>query len=661
MDATLQPKNFIDPDTFVSTMEQRWNTELNNVSSPVLKDVWRTICNTFNHSIQNSLNPGAKWQILNPPAGSGKSQGAAVYCSLLAKKNAELPLESQVGVLIVTRFVDDCNATALLINILSGLDTAITNHSDLAVRPTDLEMASKPILVVTHAAYLKSLEDLQGGRWTSFTQWHGGQRELTIVDESLTNVVEESILNENNLRFVNRYLSSDIAKQYPTQVKAVQYLIDEVFVRMSEKESSEGESTNKPVWSQSRAQANGFKQMPTDYKMGGLRELMSTLDYARLDGQKQDAFYTQHRAAKVDAVLKDIEAVFSRFAWYQKQGKFHSLNSSRLIIPEGLPAPCVLDATANQQMLWQLLEDRAQLVPTPVGSRNYKNVKLFIATLRDTGKNATNEKAATRFPKIMKYLQDNGGVNRKVLFVTHKDSTHHALKYKPDLKEFYVGHWGALDGKNEWKECDTVVIASLMFRPTTFGTNVFLAAQGDQPKEWFDRPAWRDYTNIKETIEAKQIANDVIQAVNRIVCRTVNDAEGNCPNAEVYLVLPTDAKGNQILSAIEAEMPGIGVCPWKDALDDEAKAVIRKGSSHEVLLNFIENLSYGDIPMSLVRSEVGLSLDSFKKLGATLKDPEHILTKTLAGMNTFYVSELSAGRAAKSYLTKKPPPSEVMQ
>jgi hypothetical protein len=653
MDATIQTKAFIDVDTFVSAMEQRWNTDLNNISSPVLKGVWKAICNTFNNSIENSLTPGAKWQILNPPAGSGKSQGAVVYCSLLAKKNAELSLESQVGVLIVTRFVEDCGSTAFLINQLSGLNSAITNHSELVVRPTDSEMASKAILVVTHAAYLKSLEDLQGGRWTSLTQWDGGQRKLTIVDESLTNVVEESILNENNLRFVNRYLSSDIAKKFPTQVKAVQYLIDEVFVRMSDKELGDG--AGKPVWSQSRAQANGFKQMPTEYKMSGLREVMSNLDYARLDGQKQDAFYTQNRASKVDAVLKDIEAVLSRFAWYQKQGKFHSLNSSRLIIPEGLLAPCVLDATANQQMLWQLLEDRAQLVPIPVGSRNYKNVKLFIATLRDTGKNATNEKAATRFPKILKYLQDNDGVNRKVLFVTHKDSTHHALQYKPDLKEFYVGHWGALDGKNEWKQCDTVVIASLLFRPTTFGTNIFLAAQGDQPREWFDRPSWRDYTNIKETIEAKQIANDVIQAINRIVCRTVNDVEGNCPNAEVYLVLPTDAKGDQILSAIEAEMPGIEVCPWKGALDDEAKAVIRRGSSHEALINLIENLPYGDIPMSLVKSEVGLSLHNFKKLGATLKDTNHILTKTLASMRTFYVSDGTTGRGAKSYLTKRPP------
>ena len=47
--------------------------------------------------------------------------------------------------------------------------------------------------------------------------------------------------------------------------------------------------------------------------------------------------------------LKSVQAICSRHAWYSRKGKFDTLNSSRLLLPEPFPVHVVaLDATAGQ-------------------------------------------------------------------------------------------------------------------------------------------------------------------------------------------------------------------------------------------------------------------------------------------------------------------------
>jgi hypothetical protein len=96
---------------------------------------------------------------------------------------------------------------------------------------------------------------------------------------------------------------------------------------------------------------------------------------------------------------------------------------------------------------------------------------------------------------------------------------------------------------------------------------MFCALQGAQDDEWLQSPEWKQYKNVRKTMEQRQMSVSVIQAANRICCRQVIDAEGHCPPADIFIVLPRDALGGAVLDDIKADMPGIKVTDWAFALD----------------------------------------------------------------------------------------------
>lgn len=647
MDTLMSSKGVVCPQEFVATMETRWTEKLGNKGSSKLRELWAIIAQTFNRSIKDSQSIDSKWRVLNPPTGSGKSQGTAVYCSLLAKHNQAN--SEKIGVLIVTRLIDDANGMASLINELSGSEVAIANHSDVKLSAEIIK--SFDILVVTHASYLKSLEDIEGHKWSNMINWEHGNRKLTVIDETLANIVDQHVVSDNDIRMAHRYFDFKIEEGFPSQVQAVRTLLD-VFTKISAlSKQHEDNKSARTVWSSVHKKKLDF---PKEFKMEALREYMLRLPYDILDGLKSDPLYQQRKANQIDKILRDIEAIYSRWAWYQKSGEYHLLNCSRLIVPRNLPAPVVLDATAKQQILWSLLEDRAEIISTPSGVRSYKNVKLHVTTAKGVGKTSAKEAMPLRLPRILSNLERYQQKPSKVLLITHKSVEHLAMNYKPDLEEYHVAHWGAVDGRNDWRHCNKAVITTLPYRGATYGYNMFFALQGLQDTEWFKNPIWKDILNVRDFIESKQIATDVIQGINRIACRTVIDDEGNCPEVDAYIVLPKNKLGNEVLEAIKDEMPDISISDWDIDLKDETKLdyKIRKGSSHEALITLMKNRDIGETNINLVTKELNLTQHSAKKLKRTLSDSEHTLSKTLAYLGCHYIS-IGNGKSTKGVILKR--------
>ncbi|MEY9405311.1 hypothetical protein ABIF65_011575 [Bradyrhizobium japonicum] len=146
--------------------------------------------------------------------------------------------------------------------------------------------------------------------------------------------------------------------------------------------------------------------------------------------------------------------------------------------------------------------------------------------------------------------------------ITRKSEGAKSWVEKLNFRECSVGHWGAVDGSNTWQDCDTAVILGLPYMPQTWATNMFCALQGAQNDKWLQSPEWKQFKNVRKEMEQRQMSVSVIQAINRICCRHVIDAEGNCPPADIFIVLPQDAMGEAVLDAIKADMPGIAVRQW---------------------------------------------------------------------------------------------------
>lgn len=129
---------------------------------------------------------------------------------------------------------------------------------------------------------------------------------------------------------------------------------------------------------------------------------------------------------------------------------------------------------------------------------------------------------------------------------------------------------------------------------------------------------------------------------------TRHDAEGHCPPADIFIVLPQDAMGDAVLDDIKADMPGINVTPWDFALDPAKEKKPRGGSSHTRLIDYMSKLKAGMVSLSIVQHDLHLS--SVKKLRETLNNDERPTTQALREMDVSYIP--GVGRGSKSYLVK---------
>ena len=125
----------------------------------------------------------------------------------------------------------------------------------------------------------------------------------------------------------------------------------------------------------------------------------------------------------VDEILQDVEAMFASFAYYYKSGEQHSINGATYLLPPGLPGAVILDATANNDLLYKLLEDRVHVATIPANVRDYSNVTVHVArTSSGLGKSVANDTKHLRLPRLAKYLSETVAPERSVFLCVHKHS-----------------------------------------------------------------------------------------------------------------------------------------------------------------------------------------------------------------------------------------------
>lgn len=632
----------VPPLEFVSAMNDHWTQTLHMPSSGCLHSLWETMGNVFERSIiENISERDARWEVLQPPTGSGKTQGACLYSAMQAKRNRDAQSNLKpVGVLLVTRLIKQADDLAAQVNAMAGADVAVAHHS---MSGTDADHIGRfDVLVVTHQAFVNAAEDLASTAWSRLVQWKEGHRLLTIVDEALANVVEENKVTLENLQFLLGCVPFDVAQAHPDQVKLVEALKD-TLVRQAQSDTNDGAA--KLMWRDGGASA-ALNTHPAAMKP--LREAMRRVKY---DRRIREGTTKRNITKLVDDTLASVQALTDRWAYYARIGKDHSLNSSTLTVSYAVPGAVVLDATASQNFLWELFQGRAQIEPVCAGARNYRNVTLHVARAKGVGKTTMEKTFAARYARLLEALEAQLGSDRSVFVCVHKDYEHSAESFKHPFKRVGFGHWGAVDGRNDWKDYDTAVLFGLPYRDLIWPTNVFFALQGVQDDAWLKSPAWNGYTNVRRLMQQRQMSVEIIQAINRIRCRKVVDENGGCDPANVFIVLSADSMGDAILTDIKADMPDIDVVPWSFEMDGPKVLRPREGSAHAGLITLMRNTEPGEcVPMTAVQRALGLKPRGMDKLRAVLRNASHATCKALHEIGVEYVS--GRGRGAKSFLVK---------
>ncbi|WP_456822726.1 hypothetical protein [Bradyrhizobium sp. USDA 4502] len=601
-------------------------------------------------TVESASGVQSPWRILQPPTGTGKTQGTCVYAAMQADLNREAEGTSlkPVGILIVTRLKDDADNIQNTVNALAGRAVAVANHSGSYA--TTEQLHASDVVVITHTAFIKAKRETKGRDWKTWDRlvsWRGGERHLTVIDEALANVVDESNATTENLGLVISLIPPELRSAFPQQVGVLEQ-VHRVLVAFAD--SDDHASPMALIWGE------GGAPVAVDFTPFVLA--MSALPYDKIVYARSNTKDRTRLAERVAETIAAVQTCLEQFAYYSRSGDWHSINTASLAVPLDAPGPVVLDATARANFLWDLFEERHDPIPVPSHARDYSSVTLHVARGGAVGKNTMTDRINERLPRIKKGLEEAIGPERAVFLCVHKDVEAVITKKaknggkswveKLPFRECSVGHWGAVDGRNTWQDCDTAVILGLPYLPQTWATNMFCALQGAQDDKWLQSPEWKQYKNVRKEMEQRQMSVSVIQAINRICCRHVIDCEGHCPPADVFIVLPKDAMGDAVLDDIRADMPGIKVTGWDFALDAPKEKKPRVGSSHVRLISYMETQDAGPVSLSIIQRD--LQLSSVKKLRETLNSSEHPTTQALREMGVSYLPGI--GRGSKSYLVK---------
>jgi hypothetical protein len=569
------------------------------------------------------------------PTGSGKTEGTCVYAAHQADRNVNHP--NPVGVLIVTRLIADADKVAAKINLLAGRSVAVAHHSEN--KQSASAMAEYDVLVITHQAFMNAAEAFgahEPDRWNVLHSWSRGTRSLNIVDEALANAVDHNEATSNDLDVVLRAVPHALRKSHFLGISILEKL--KVFLVGKEKPQAPGSESMKMLW-------NAGSTTCSD-QIRQLREAMCAVQF-------DPALYNEDALETVVGILEDVEVMLDGYAYYCRSGAQHSLNSSRYLLPHGMPGIVILDATAHSNLLYSLLEGTVYVVPVPGGIRDYGNVTLHVArTVAGLGKTKMKETKHLRLPRLAKELAKEIGPGRKVFLCVHKLAKDLAATYSTEAVPLNIGWWYAVDGSNAWADCDVAVIFGLPYMDPRRAINSVFAVNGPQDDAWLQSPPTHSKNaNILDVLMQRDVSASVVQAINRIQCRRIIDMEGRCTKSDVYIVLPKDWRGDAITEDICANMPGIRVVPWDFEPDGPKVYAARSGSAAEAVIGLMRDRRPGQISLPHVQRELSLSKKQTDRLKEALRLPTSNLTSALREIGVIYRSE-GRGCKARSFLLK---------
>lgn len=618
------PKAGVPQHLHADLMRSRWITHGNTLTAPLL-DTWRSICETLNAKVRNYGRPEQRdWYVCCPATGTGKTESLIAYASLFPK------YVKHTGMLIVTRLKVTADEMRDTINTLAGETVAVSCHTSNDFPEEDLK--HYPVAIITHAAFTRALEwsGNRRSKWELFTAFGSTDRGLIVIDEAI-DLLNIARLSEDELSRLVGAIPRTAREQWPD---AVHYLEDLLVSLRAWTDAVKGKGVASQVI-QDEGQA-AFKRLFME--IPSFAELKTFMESHRYYGSAKRGTGTDannYAAKDFGRIISEVAALAQNFMLYHASGKRTTFNTAHCILPDDARGCVVLDATAQTNRIYDVMarEDglMVHVARPPAGARSYRNLRVKVARVEATGKgyltgtdhagNSIGEKEAQR---LLRWMES--GIDPKqhaeVFLACHMDNEHHFAGQ--DLPfTLKTAHYGAIDGRNDFRHCTAAVIFGLPFRDPIDASLSFFALQGVQSDEWLrdeTRRRFAEFEDIKQELWLGWTVTSLVQTVNRIATRRVINEHGDCPPCELFLMLPKGLNGDVILRRLMEQLPDAPLpMPWEFATVSTRKPRKRKANHRESLKVFIQNMQTGArFAASTVQQTLGIS--SPARWQATLKE-----------------------------------------
>ncbi|MET0531802.1 MAG: hypothetical protein ABW003_26300, partial [Microvirga sp.] len=336
--------------------------------------------------------------------------------------------------------------------------------------------------------------------------------------------------------------------------------------------------------------------------------------------------------------MKRIGAAFTT-----KSGNVVTISASEPAIPDDIGG-IILDATASKDKRYELLPERMSIIGPSQKLRTYSKVTLWVSRGHQVGKHHLAKNASKDWPAVAYSVSLLRRDDKDVLVCCHKDAEDAIREAVTNLGLYYTAHYGNITGKNDWYRSSTVVICGLPYLNPIVPTQICAALLPRSANAGTLRldDNFPDRASVSSKLIASYNVIEVIQAINRVRCRQMVDADGGCEPTDVFILCPKGEAGEDLIAQLVDEMPGVVVREW------ELKASNRKiktSPSTLKVLKALSSLTPGEHLSSEVRKMADVSSTSYSRFLQELSRPNSEMAKTVRGYGVTYISE--CGRSAQ--------------
>ena len=191
----------------------------------------------------------------------------------------------------------------------------------------------------------------------------------------------------------------------------------------------------------------------------------------------------------------------------------------------------------------------------------------------------------------------------KMLIIGHKDFVL-TLQSLNTNNQIVFTNWGNHVGKNNWSDCNKVMVIGWLYKPETEYYGNFINAVGNLEHA---SHAIRDST--RNLYRETQLADDLVQAVMRCSARKTVSEDGNCAAAEVYIFYPNNKEGKRVLKLFELEFKEAVIKKWTPKFKNVQQKITKHEANVRSIMKYLKQASKKvlDISQSDIVKATGLA------------------------------------------------------
>lgn len=600
-------------------------------------------CKLFNSSIYGNNRNESCTFVYPAQTGSAKSLSLKVYVSLLKDESSLLVVSRVDDAIEYCKFINDnCGDN----NYARCYYSVTDKNKDSEYRADIHNLKDYRCIVISHAMFKKVNQNVN---LDLYKLYNDKQRDLIVIDERIS-FFEKYIVSKEELYNIHDYLSfryytrkhhNEDESVISASIQKLIELFDQIgsntiynkipkynpedkwYISDDELIALMGEESKYPFDVVDIQHENvqfyiqdffNIYDKLEDFIVSSIKTSFYVLSFLT---QISNNNYKNTLIRKRKDLIGSIKLILQDNFIYHKSSFSESFVRVENIANK-LGSSIVLDATANINMFYKLATDHGQSIDYVYAEqiRKYTNLTVHKAKGFRQGRSSLFKglKGEALQQSINMYVAYINSVlsnsSDKLLVITHKGfKLHLQTKCNDDRVQFT--HWGNHVGKNNWSDCNKVMIIGWYYLNEIEHLCTSLNAI-----EYIGDAFEYITSEMLYKFKVSQLADDLIQGVMRCKARQINTLDSDCSKADIYLFYSDIKEYNDVLSIFESQFKGAKIVDWTptgyDKLIKKTKTVIKA----DALISYLENKesTHQTVPLGDIIKELDINKSTLSRI-----------------------------------------------